>query len=228
MGKNFVNYREDLAFFISLVIYFSIVFGGVLWLKLHDEKAQNFTSQKDAFMEVSLIQEMQNLDEAKEETKTEQDFKPEKPEKVTEKVTEISSKKVEEKIIKKSIDFGSLANLKSDKVEFAAKKEKANQSSKAQKSSNGGIYDEYRGKVQEKLQALWSVYQAQFGNDAIIRITFDNAGKVINTSIVRLSYDIQFNKKLKDFLLTLENAQFPIPPRSPFEFEANMKDLEKK
>ena len=74
MGKNFVNYREDLAFFISLVIYFSIFFGGVLWLKLHDEKAQNFTSQKDAFMEVSLIQEMQNLDEAKEETKTEQDL----------------------------------------------------------------------------------------------------------------------------------------------------------
>lgn len=207
MDKNLINYHENLSFLISLFIYFALVFCGVFWIKNSNEIFQKYTNSKDSFMEISLVEE--NIEENIIE-KTEQ---------IEEKISEISTEQV-----KPQIDIKNLANFKSQKLTDNLKKQNKKI---AKNSGSSGIYDEYIGEVQNKLTALWSNYQKQAGNDAVIQITFDSLGNVIDTKIIRLSYDTEFNKKLKDFLFNLQNVKFPKPPKSPYDFLVNMKDLEK-
>ncbi len=84
----------------------------------------------------------------------------------------------------------------------------------AGKSQLTGIYDAFKGGVRKKLTALWSRYNGGSNNDALVSITISADGKLKSYEILELSYDSEFNQKLRDFMESLYNQDFPKPPNN--------------
>ena len=84
----------------------------------------------------------------------------------------------------------------------------------AGKSQLTGIYDAFKGGVRKKLTALWSRYNGGNNNDALVSITISADGKLKSYEILELSYDSEFNQKLRDFMESLYNQDFPKPPNN--------------
>ncbi|MDR2635253.1 MAG: TonB C-terminal domain-containing protein [Campylobacteraceae bacterium] len=85
-------------------------------------------------------------------------------------------------------------------------------------SSSSGIYDPFIGKIQDMLLEKWSatIYTVS-GMHAQVEITIDNNGD-FSYSIVSLSYNSDFNEKLKSFLEEMKVEVFP-----PYEGEGVFK-----
>lgn len=84
----------------------------------------------------------------------------------------------------------------------------------AGKSQLTGIYDAFKGGVRKKLTTLWSRYNGGSNNDALVSITIYADGKLKSYEILELSYDSDFNQKLRDFMESLYNQDFPKPPNN--------------
>ncbi|MBQ2431235.1 MAG: TonB C-terminal domain-containing protein, partial [Campylobacter sp.] len=97
---------------------------------------------------------------------------------------------------------------------------------KSGKSQMTGKFDAFKGGVEKKLKILWSRYSAKSNDDALVSITIDANGKVIDYEILMLSYSSEFNQKLRDFMSSLDMHDFPKPPDGkPFKFDKiNLKD----
>lgn len=107
----------------------------------------------------------------------------------------------------------------------------AYQISKIQGDASGhsmktGIYNEFFGKLEKQLVVLWNTYTSLGGNDATVEITIDKNGRLAGYRILELSYNDDFNQKVRDFEAVLERAQFPIPPNGQnFTHKYKLKDL---
>ena len=84
----------------------------------------------------------------------------------------------------------------------------------AGKSQLTGIYDAFKGGVRKKLMTLWSRYNGGSNNDALVSITISADGKLKSYEILELSYDSEFNQKLRDFMESLYNQDFQKPPNN--------------
>ncbi len=89
-----------------------------------------------------------------------------------------------------------------------------------------GKYDPFIGKVQEILEENWQkTVDTESGNVAKVLIKVSDRG-VFSYKIVSLSYNNEFNAKLKEFLKSMEDVVFPRYEKGPlFEMQVDFKDI---
>lgn len=120
----------------------------------------------------------------------------------------------------------SAKETKADTQQAASTQKGVEKGEASGKSSMTGVYDEFRGGVEKQLRILWSRYNALAGNDGTVRITIGADGKLAGYNILQLSYNTEFNQKVRDFEGILQNAIFPKPPDGkPFTHDYKLQDL---
>ncbi len=82
---------------------------------------------------------------------------------------------------------------------------------KAPPAGMTGEYNKFMGDITEIIQRKWVSYKADTNNDAKVQIFIDKFGK-FSYNIISLSYNKEFNSKVKEFLERLKETQFPTPP----------------
>ena len=89
-----------------------------------------------------------------------------------------------------------------------------------------GIFDPFIGKVQEILEENWQkTVDTESGNVAKVIIKVSNRGS-FSYKVVSLSYNNEFNTKLKEFLKVMESVEFPKYEKGPlFEMQVEFKDI---
>lgn len=89
-----------------------------------------------------------------------------------------------------------------------------------------GIYDPFIGKVQEILEENWQkTVDTESGNVAKVVIKVSNRG-TFSYKVVSLSYNNEFNTKLKEFLKMMESVEFPKYDKGAlFEMQVEFKDI---
>jgi protein TonB len=89
-----------------------------------------------------------------------------------------------------------------------------------------GIYDPFIGKVQEILEENWQkTIDTENGNVAKVLIQVNDKG-IFSYKIVSLSYNNEFNNKLREFLKAMETLEFPKYEKGPlFEMQVEFKDI---
>lgn len=89
-----------------------------------------------------------------------------------------------------------------------------------------GKYDPFIGKVQEILEENWQkTVDTESGNVAKVLIKVNDKG-IFSFKIVSLSYNNEFNAKLKEFLKAMESTEFPKYDKGPlFELQVDFKDI---
>ncbi|QKF65242.1 TonB C-terminal domain-containing protein [Campylobacter corcagiensis] len=129
----------------------------------------------------------------------------------------------------------SVQSRKKSDNETKVAKEKSTSSQKSEKKSekssgktmSTGVYNKFRGEVQNILTRVWTSYRAIPNQDATVKITISPNGK-LSYEITQLAYDSAFNQKFRDFLSKLEGMNFPKPPNGqPFTHTYKMADLAK-
>lgn len=115
---------------------------------------------------------------------------------------------------------------KEEEKESGSKNAVQKSDKKSGRSQMTGQFNAFRGGVEKKLRILWSRYSARSNDDALVSITIGADGKVIDYEILMLSYNSEFNQKLRDFMSSLDMHDFPKPPDGkPFKFDKiNLKD----
>ena len=93
-------------------------------------------------------------------------------------------------------------------------------------SKKGGEYDPFIGKVQEILEENWQrTIDTENGNVAKVVIKVSDKG-TFSYKIVSMSYNSDFNTKLKEFLKVMEGVDFPKYEKGPlFEMQVEFKDI---
>ncbi len=95
---------------------------------------------------------------------------------------------------------------------------------KAPKAGSTGKYDKFRGSVQRIINQVWVSYKSDTNNVAKVKIFIDKNGN-FSYNIQSLSYDKEFNDKVKDCLERLKTMNFPEPPSGKMEsMTLSMKD----
>lgn len=89
-----------------------------------------------------------------------------------------------------------------------------------------GEYDPFIGKVQEILEENWQkTVDTENGNVAKVLIKVSDRG-IFSYKIVSLSYNNEFNTKLKEFLKAMEGVAFPKYDKGAlFEMQVDFKDI---
>ena len=93
-------------------------------------------------------------------------------------------------------------------------------------TKKGGEYDPFIGKVQEILEENWQkTIDTENGNVAKVVIKVSDRG-TFSYKIVSLSYNNDFNTKLKEFLKAMESVEFPKYEKGPlFDMQVEFKDI---
>lgn len=89
-----------------------------------------------------------------------------------------------------------------------------------------GKFDPFIGKVQEILEENWQkTVDTESGNVAKVVIKVSNTG-AFSYKVVSLSYNNEFNAKLKEFLKSMEKIEFPKYEQGTlFEMQVDFKDI---
>ena len=93
-------------------------------------------------------------------------------------------------------------------------------------TKKGGEYDPFIGKVQEILEENWQkTIDTENGNVAKVVVKVSDKGR-FSYKIVSLSYNNDFNTKVKEFLKAMESVDFPRYEKGPlFEMQVEFKDI---
>lgn len=91
------------------------------------------------------------------------------------------------------------------------------------KSQRTGVYNEFIGGVEKKLERIWRSYNANPGYSAIVEIRITKEGRAY-VDIVKIPYDTIFNQKVRDFADRIEKEIFPRPPDDEFTEEYKLTD----
>lgn len=228
-----------LAAFLSLSLYMGIIFGIFFYLGHSQEFIQRFTSKKDDFLDVTLVQRKVTPTPVKKKKRIiKKKAEPKRVVKPTPKTksTPKAAKKqsADLKNLFKSIDTSKLA----DPAPISAPKPKAQSRLKPSKkpaaevvpkddaknltasleletkpvtmvSQSKGTYDPYRGKISEILDGHWQ--------ETIDTVSGAEAKVSVTVdyqgsfsyTIVSMSYNDAFNAKLRDFLEAMREEDFP-------------------
>ena len=172
------------------------------------EEKKVASSNKEVVKSVSL----QGLFEKIDTTKLPQDVKEQKKDKTA--PTRVKPNKDETK--EKSTNVASkIANS----LNFAEQKHLMD-------TKRDGVYDPFIGKVQEILEENWQkTIDTENGNVAKVIIRVNDKG-IFSYKIVSLSYNDEFNSKLREFLKVMESTEFPKYEKGPlFEMQVEFKDM---
>lgn len=131
-------------------------------------------------------------------------------------------KKVENKVQsrKKSEDSSSKAAKEASDI---IKSLKIDQNPTAPKSQMTGTYDPLMGAITKQIQRRWQSYKADSTNLAKVKVMIDQAGN-FSYEILELSYNEEFNAKVKECLEKLTTEKFPFNPDKSTTFNLNLED----
>ena len=130
-----------------------------------------------------------------------------------------TSKLKEDKVAKKKEQPKEQSRKKPEKVQIKSQQKKASdvinaltldQVAKTPKSQMTGEYNEYFGMISRILQSRWSAYKADSSDEAEVEIVIDIDGS-FSYDIKKLSYNSEFNDKVRDFLERMTSEKFPPP-----------------
>lgn len=191
------------------------------------------------------------VEEPKEESKPETTNKPVEPEVAPEAVPEPkpvekeepnlkdlfknidTSKLKEDKVVKKKETPKEQSRIKPEKKE-AKKESKAasdvinslqlDKVAKTPKSQRTGEYNPYAGEISRILETKWTAYKADSNDNAKVEISIDVNGN-FSYNIKQLSYNSEFNDKVREFLQKMTFEKFPPSQLGrPFVFETTLLD----
>ncbi|WP_169973380.1 MULTISPECIES: TonB C-terminal domain-containing protein [unclassified Campylobacter] len=213
-------------FMLSFILYISIVSG--IFIKLtyfRSEEPKKYTDTKDAFMDIMIVEREQDI-VVKAPEKKEEVVKVEEPE-IVQKTEEPSlkdlfkdiniSKLKDDKVVKKTESLKEQSRKKPEKNQSQNSQKKASdvinalkldKVAKAPKTQMTGEYHPYFGQIERILQAKWSAYKADSNDNAEVEISIDLSGN-FSYDIKKLSYNSEFNDKVREFLQSMTFEKFP-------------------
>ena len=100
---------------------------------------------------------------------------------------------------------------------------KIDQNPTAPKSQITGTYDPLMGAITKQIQRRWQSYKADSANLAKVKVMIDQAGN-FSYEILELSYNEEFNAKVKECLEKLTAEKFPFNPDKSTTFNLNLED----
>ena len=100
---------------------------------------------------------------------------------------------------------------------------KIDQNPTAPKSQSTGTYDPLMGAITKQIQRRWQSYKADSANLAKDKVMIDQSGN-FSYEILELSYNEEFNAKVKECLEKLTTEKFPFNPDKSTTFNLNLED----
>ena len=100
---------------------------------------------------------------------------------------------------------------------------KIDQNPTAPKSQMTGTYDPLMGAITKQIQRRWQSYKADSANLAKVKVMIDQSGN-FSYEILELSYNEEFNAKVRECLEKLTAEKFPFNPDKSTTFDLNLKD----
>lgn len=222
---------------VSITLYIGIILSLTLYLKSNDQIIKRYTSKKDDFLEIAIIDKNRAKNivkpaKKKSEKKVEKKSPPKKEKKKsppkTAKKKSVGVKSLFGKIKTKDIKTSKTSKkppAKQSRLKSAESKTSEKKSNKASKlasslsleespilskSASSGEYDKFRGEVQEILDSHWNQTEDTVEPaSAEVKIDIDKNGNFSYT-IVNLSYNNAFNEKLREFLEKMKDVKFPL------------------
>ena len=207
------------SFVFAFCVYVGVIFA--LFYKVSQvREVVKFTDSRDAFMDVLIAAPLADEFSQKSEEKAEftDDVK------TTNKATTLNSPSLAAEFSQKSEPslkelFESTQNLtqsnkKSGKEAVKSASElfdELKKNEKAPRLGARGEFDEFKGTVSRIISQIWQSYQADTNNVANVDIFIDKNGK-FSYNINSLSYDKDFNAKVREVLNRLSETPFPRPP----------------
>ena len=100
---------------------------------------------------------------------------------------------------------------------------KIDQNPTAPKSQMTGTYDPLMGAITKQIQRRWQSYKADSANLAKVKVMIDQSGN-FSYEILELSYNEEFNAKVRECLEKLTAEKFPFNPDKSTTFNLNLED----
>ena len=131
-------------------------------------------------------------------------------------------KKAENKVqsLKKSEASSSKAAKEASDI---IKSLKIDQNPTAPKSQSTGTYDPLMGAITKQIQRRWQSYKADSVNLAKVKVMIYQNGN-FSYEILELSYNEEFNAKVRECLEKLTTEKFPFNPDKSTTFNLNLED----
>ncbi len=212
--------------FLSICLYSFVLTSVFYYLKTDYKKAVRYSSKKDNFLDITMVSRekkevLMTKEIKKKEVKQEQKKEEVKTAlKPSENLKDLFGK-IKDINTSKPIPTNKNKQAKQSRLK-PSKKNKPKQVKSASKltdsisfedspkmSSSVGVYDKFRGEVQEILDGFWNeTIQTESGAEAEVKINIDQYGN-FSYYIVKFSYNNDFNKKLRDFLEQMRGVKFP-------------------
>lgn len=95
--------------------------------------------------------------------------------------------------------------------------------SKTPKSQMTGVYNETLGSIKKQVEIKWHSYKADTNNKAKVKVIIDTNGK-FSYEILELSYDENFNNKLRECLERLTHENFAYSKNKDLEIDMDFVD----
>lgn len=222
---------------LSIILYLTLLATMAHFLAQHNAKLLKYTANKKNLLTVTLIEpktthkvqekqqkvvkkiETVNIEKPKEVQETKRAEKVSKEVKKPDfkdlfskidltKVSEDTQQrktKVRKKVEQKSID----EVLKAQKAKEITKTLEFQKQETLTSASNEGVYDAFKGRVSDILHSRWQeTVDTVSGTVASVTIMIDNLGR-FSYKIESLSYNDDFNAKLRNFLEEMRDENFP-------------------
>ncbi|WP_262367658.1 TonB C-terminal domain-containing protein [Campylobacter concisus] len=100
---------------------------------------------------------------------------------------------------------------------------KIDQNPTAPKSQMTGTYDPLKGAITKQIQRRWQSYKADSANIAKVKFMIDQSGN-FSYEILELSYNEEFNAKVRECLEKLTTEKFPFNPDKSTTFDLDLED----
>ena len=100
---------------------------------------------------------------------------------------------------------------------------KIDQNPTAPKSQMTGTYDPLMGAITKQIQRRWQSYKADSANLAKVKVMIDQSGN-FSYEILELSYNEEFNAKVRECLEKLTTEKFPFNPDKSTTFDLDLED----
>ena len=100
---------------------------------------------------------------------------------------------------------------------------KIDQNPTAPKSQMTGTYDPLMGAITKQIQRRWQSYKADSANIAKVKFMIDQSGN-FSYEILELSYNEEFNAKVRECLEKLTAEKFPFNPDKSTTFDLSLED----
>ncbi|MDR1615212.1 MAG: TonB C-terminal domain-containing protein [Campylobacteraceae bacterium] len=222
-----------IGFYISLGLYGSMLIFLAYMYNQSPDFLQRFTA-KDNFLDIILVEKRETItgeDKSSTVTIVNQDSSPASAKTQTVGIQDLFDNIDEKNLTKSGTKASSPSRLdgKNDSQNNASKLlDKLTfkrQSTLTVNSASSGIRDPFIGKIQDILSEKWAetIYTVT-GANAQVEITINNSG-AFSYSIVFLSYNDDFNDKLKNFLEEMRSEVFPrYEGTGVFKFNTTFKD----